>query len=245
MAGFKIAKSIFSVAGPYGQKITGAPYGGGEMPYGQPSPHKAGGGAADSGRAASTGNPVASARIAAGDTRVAANRAAAAGYAQQANARDGTPIPSHLQGYPQAGSGSGGGGGGGGTGNIFGYRGFNDMRDGGGKGQSGSTFQGGIGMPGLIGGAMNLVGVTPYSGPQGAGSIAPPARPFAAGGPAEAENAVPIVAAGGEYVVSPDEVTHIGGGSLDDGHKILDAFVKKMRKKTIRTLQGLPGPKKD
>jgi len=56
---------------------------------------------------------------------------------------------------------------------------------------------------------------------------------------------VPIVAAGGEYVVPPEDVQHIGGGSLDDGHKILDAFVKKMRKKTIRTLQSLPGPKKD
>lgn len=56
---------------------------------------------------------------------------------------------------------------------------------------------------------------------------------------------VPIVAAGGEYVIAPDEVEKIGGGSMDDGHKILDAFVKKMRKKTIRTLQSLPGPKKD
>lgn len=104
MAGFKVAKSIFSVPGPYGQKITGMPYGGGEMPYDQPAPRKAGGGEAD---------------------------------------------------------------------------------------------------------------------------------------------AVPIVAAGGEYVISPEEVQHIGGGSLDDGHKILDEFVKRMRKKTIRTLQSLPGPKKN
>ena len=104
MAGFKVAKSIFSIPGPYGRGTGAMPYGGGEMPYGQPAPHKADGGEAD---------------------------------------------------------------------------------------------------------------------------------------------AVPIVAAGGEYVVSPDEVTHIGGGSMEDGHKILDAFVKKMRKKTIRTLQSLPGPKKN
>ncbi len=104
MAGFKVAKSIFSVKGPYDQKITGAPYGGGAMPYGQPAPHKA---------------------------------------------------------------------------------------------EGGET------------------------------------------------SAVPIVAAGGEYVIPPEDVTRIGNGSLDDGHKILDAFVKKMRKKTIRTLQSLPGPKKD
>lgn len=104
MAGFKVAQSIFSVKGPYGQSTGAMPYGGGAMPYGQPAPHKAEGGETD---------------------------------------------------------------------------------------------------------------------------------------------AVPIVAAGGEYVIPPEDVTHIGGGSLDDGHKILDAFVKKMRKKTIRTLQALPGPKKD
>lgn len=56
-----------------------------------------------------------------------------------------------------------------------------------------------------------------------------------------AVESVPIVAAGGEYVVSPEEVTEIGG-TLDDGHKILDHFVRKMRKKTIATLKTLPGP---
>ena len=61
----------------------------------------------------------------------------------------------------------------------------------------------------------------------------------------EAGGAVPIVAAGGEYVISPEEVAEIGHGNLDDGHKILDHFVKKMRKKTIDTLKKLPGPSKD
>lgn len=56
---------------------------------------------------------------------------------------------------------------------------------------------------------------------------------------------VPIVAAGGEFVVHPLDVVEIGKGSLDDGHRVLDAFVKKMRSSTIRTLSGLPGPKKD
>jgi hypothetical protein len=104
MAGFKVAKSIFSISGPYGKSTGKMPYGGSDMPYGQPSPRKAEGGEVD---------------------------------------------------------------------------------------------------------------------------------------------AVPIVAAGGEYVISPEEVEHIGGGSMDHGHKVLDAFVKKMRKKTIQTLQSLPGPKKD
>lgn len=60
-----------------------------------------------------------------------------------------------------------------------------------------------------------------------------------------AANAVPVVVAGGEYVIHPDDVTHIGGGDMERGHAILDAFVKKQRAKTVKTLQKLPGPKKD
>jgi hypothetical protein len=53
------------------------------------------------------------------------------------------------------------------------------------------------------------------------------------------------VAAGGEYVLSPDEVRHAGMGNLDAGHKALDGFVVGMRAKTVKTLKKLPGPKKD
>ena len=56
---------------------------------------------------------------------------------------------------------------------------------------------------------------------------------------------VPIVAAGGEYVLSPDEVRHAGGGDIDAGHAALDDFVKRYRAKTIKTLSKLPGPVKD
>ena len=69
--------------------------------------------------------------------------------------------------------------------------------------------------------------------------------PKAAGGPAMDGELVPIIAAGGEYVIGPENVMVIGGGDLDHGHKILDSFVKKMRAKTISTLKKLPGPKKD
>ncbi len=58
-------------------------------------------------------------------------------------------------------------------------------------------------------------------------------------------NAVPIVAAGGEYVIHPRDVTRIGGGDMDYGHRVLDSFVKMMRAKTVATLKKLPGPKKD
>lgn len=73
-------------------------------------------------------------------------------------------------------------------------------------------------------------------------------RIFSSGGSVEdgdTGNLVPIVAAGGEYVITPGEVTALGRGNMDRGHAILDAFVKKMRAKTISTLQKLPGPKKD
>ncbi len=55
---------------------------------------------------------------------------------------------------------------------------------------------------------------------------------------------VPIVAAGGEYLVHPDHVKKIGGGDLKRGHKALEDFVKIMRKKTIKKLKSLPGPHK-
>lgn len=56
---------------------------------------------------------------------------------------------------------------------------------------------------------------------------------------------VPVVVAGGEYIISPQDVIYLGGGSMEDGHRMLDEYVKQYRQKTIKTLQGLPGPKKD
>lgn len=63
---------------------------------------------------------------------------------------------------------------------------------------------------------------------------------FAEGGETEA---TPIVAAGGEYVIHPESVAQLGGGDLDLGHSILDAFVKQTRAKHISTLKGLKPPK--
>jgi hypothetical protein len=65
----------------------------------------------------------------------------------------------------------------------------------------------------------------------------------AAGG--EVDKGVPIVAAGGEYVLSPDDVRKAGDGDLETGHRVLDQFVKRMRAQTVKTLKNLPGPKKD
>lgn len=75
------------------------------------------------------------------------------------------------------------------------------------------------------------------------GEPALPELPKKAGG--GAVEGVPVVLAGGEYVIHPDSVARIGGGDLDHGHAILDRFVKAMRAKAIQTLKKLPGPKKD
>jgi hypothetical protein len=69
---------------------------------------------------------------------------------------------------------------------------------------------------------------------------------MAKGGTAEGKQVgVPIVAAGGEYVLHPDEVRWVGDGDLDAGHKVLDEFQKRMRKEMISTLKKLAPPKKD
>lgn len=63
----------------------------------------------------------------------------------------------------------------------------------------------------------------------------------AAGGPAEA---VPIMAAGGEFILTAEQVAAIGGGDIKRGHRILDAFVLHVRKKTIKEMRNLRGPVK-
>lgn len=63
---------------------------------------------------------------------------------------------------------------------------------------------------------------------------------FASGGPTPT---TPIVAAGGEFVVHPEDVRTLGNGDIDLGHHILDAFVKHIRSKNIKTLQKLKPPK--
>jgi hypothetical protein len=61
----------------------------------------------------------------------------------------------------------------------------------------------------------------------------------------EPKSVVPCIVAGGEYILSPDEVEAFGDGDINAGHKVLDDFVKSQRKKHIKTLQKLPPPAKD
>jgi hypothetical protein len=74
----------------------------------------------------------------------------------------------------------------------------------------------------------------------------PPKMPFSEGG-ARGKNEgqpTPILAADGEYVVMPEIVKNIGGGSLESGHRVLDAFIRDKRKEHIATLKRLPAPAK-
>lgn len=68
------------------------------------------------------------------------------------------------------------------------------------------------------------------------GASAPAAIHRADGG------AVPIMAAGGEFVVPPEAVAEKGNGDIKKGHAVLRAFVKHVRKELIKKLKSLPNP---
>ena len=94
-----------------------------------------------------------------------------------------------------------------------------------------------------------MFGGTAYGGstkgPYGQGS-GPYGEHLANGGKtSDSDSGVPIVAAGGEYVLSPAEVRWAGAGDLDKGHRALDEFMVRTRKEMIKTLRELPGPAKD
>jgi hypothetical protein len=54
---------------------------------------------------------------------------------------------------------------------------------------------------------------------------------------------VPIVTAGGEYLIRPEDII-AKFGDLKRGHAILDDFVVHVRKKTVKEMSKLPGPKR-
>lgn len=87
-------------------------------------------------------------------------------------------------------------------------------------------------------------------GARGSGPPRPPslARMKAKGGGVQKDGAdghpIPVLLSHGEFVVSPEHVKAIGGGSSKNGWKILDEFVKEARRRTIAKMQKLPGPAK-
>lgn len=109
----------------------------------------------------------------------------------------------------------------------------------------------GLGQGNTIAGARTLdrvfSGAQPYGGkggPYGAMAL-PGAKGHGPGRPHFARGGmVPIVAAGGEYVVPPHVVEALGNGDMKRGHDLLDQFVKTIRAKTVKTTRKLPPPKK-
>lgn len=103
----------------------------------------------------------------------------------------------------------------------------------------------GIGQGNSLAGA-HALGSMFKMGPYGAGAVQAPAMPhmghFASGG---APATTDIAISDGEFFVPPEKVAEIGGGNIKHGHDILDAMVKHIRKKTIKTLRKLPAPKKN
>jgi len=57
--------------------------------------------------------------------------------------------------------------------------------------------------------------------------------------------AMPVAIADGEFCVSPEDVSRIGGGDIEHGHRVLDNWVMQMRKDHIKTLSRLDPPVKD
>lgn len=71
-----------------------------------------------------------------------------------------------------------------------------------------------------------------------------PVQQAARGGSAK-QDTVPILAAGGEFIIAPEHVARWGKGDIQKGHRLLDDFVVKQRKKIIETMRGLKPPVKN
>lgn len=57
------------------------------------------------------------------------------------------------------------------------------------------------------------------------------------------DEAVPIYAADGEWVLAPEQVASLGDGDMKRGHAILDEFVKQQLADAAKTIRALPGPR--
>lgn len=94
-------------------------------------------------------------------------------------------------------------------------------------------------------GAKRHFGGLPYAGDNGPYGQSGGPYGMADGGSADGDQLVPVAVAGGEHVLSPEEVRWAGMGDMDAGHTALDDFVLRQRAKHIKTLRGLPGPTRE
>jgi hypothetical protein len=90
--------------------------------------------------------------------------------------------------------------------------------------------------------AADVAAWTPFGAPTVAKALGGESR---GGRAVDGDAGVPIVAAGGEYVLSPAQVRAVGNGDPELGTKVMDEWVKRSRAHNIKTLKGLPGPAKD
>jgi hypothetical protein len=70
-----------------------------------------------------------------------------------------------------------------------------------------------------------------------------PVQQAARGGSAK-EDVVPILAAGGEFIIAPEHVARWGNGDVEKGHRELDKFVVETRRKIIEEMRRLKPPVK-
>lgn len=84
----------------------------------------------------------------------------------------------------------------------------------------------------------------------GHGMAKPPQMPKAPPLPKYAEGGgigepIEIMASDGEYVLSPEQVAHVGDGDIKHGHAVLDKFVNHINDDIIKTAKNYPGPAQD
>lgn len=105
----------------------------------------------------------------------------------------------------------------------------------------------GLGQGNTNNGMVTLSKAFPKSGPYGSAmpKMKPARRRRAEGGGIGIGEPTPILAAGGEFVISPEDVAALGDGDVDAGHSVLDAWVVQERKKIIDEMRKLPGPARD
>lgn len=63
------------------------------------------------------------------------------------------------------------------------------------------------------------------------------------GGMIEDPDEIEVRLSGGEYLVAPEQVLAIGGGSVEEGAKALDALVHAVRGEAVETMSRMPPPK--
>jgi hypothetical protein len=100
------------------------------------------------------------------------------------------------------------------------------------------------GRPGVEQRRMERTEMMPHAPPHmgASGHMSMPQSGMADGGEPQGQDAIPVVVAGGEHILTPEEITS-KFGSLDHGHKSLDAMVLEMRRREMKRLATAPPPK--